>query len=251
MCELYLHSAPAPTADHPWLAEFLTHAAQPFDNPNGWGLAAFCGRDAQEFREAESAANSALASYISANPPRTDVLIAHLRAASSGAISLANTQPISRVVGHGDRVSRLVFVHNGSVADFMDSDTGEALKGCAIGSADSEIAFLRFTDFMNDRPLGDCVPDFHRFACEMAAIGPFNVIVSDGLDILVHSDIRKHQADGDDADFRGPGLYEQNDSRGHLVLTSEPLSDTTEPIPRGTSLHIRAGLILQRYSDAC
>ena len=248
MCELYLHSAPAPTRRHPGLAEFFSHAEPPWDNPDGWGAAFFSALDgdpdAQLFHEPVSATHSALARWVAAHPPESALVIGHIRKGSEGGVILANTQPLSRF-SHGRRV---VFAHNGSVADLRDTQEGRALAHRALGTADSEIALLRFLDWKGERTLAQCAADFPSYAREMAGFGPFNVILSDGSDTLAYSDRRKHAADGEDAGFRGPGLYLRRTEAGGLVLTSEPMMDgmEMEGVARGTTLHIRSADIVSR-----
>ena len=241
MCELYLHSAAAPTSSHPWLGTFLGHAEMPFDNPDGWGLAFYQGDDAQLFHEPLSAAHSSLAEWVGNNPPKTQLVIGHIRKANAGGVQLSNTQPLSRAVGG----RRIVFAHNGSVKDFKKTDKGQALQRRALGTADSEIALLALLDWLGDRRLGGVTEGFAEFARGMAGWGPFNMIVSDGQDTLAYSDRRAHAADGPDAPLRGPGLYTQRGRDGGLVLSSEPFSEAGKGVARGTALHIRGAEIVK------
>ena len=243
MCELYLHTAKAPTSRHPWLAEFIAHARVPFDNPNGWGLAFYEGSDAQLFHEPISAANSELAQWVLAHPPKTDLVIGHLRKASEGGISLANTQPLSRMVNG----RRTLFAHNGSVAALRDTEEGQRLERECLGTADSEVALLKFLHWLGERCLRDAAKGFSDFAHEMAEIGPFNAIITDGTDTLIHSDRRKHASDGEDAEFRGPGLYRHYGADGSLIVTSEPMAEGAVAIPEGTSLHLRDCEVVEAF----
>ena len=240
MCELYLHSADRPTTRHPWLPEFLARSQKPYDNPDGWGVAFHVGDDAQLFHQPEPAHESELARFVETHAYAVKTVVGHLRKASMGDVMLANTQPLSRVVGR----RRLIFAHNGSVAELKTSPEGRTYRDRALGTADSEIALLAFIDFLHGRRLQQCVADFPHFATRMAGIGPFNLIVTDGEDVLAYSDRRQHTGDPPDT-IRGPGLVMQRAS-GSLVLSSEPLAEDTEPIPRGTALHIRGADIVSR-----
>ena len=244
MCEIYLHTARAPTSVHPWLADFIAHAQKPFDNPDGWGLAFYAGADAQLFHEPISAANSELADWVLAHPPKTDLVLGHIRKSTAGGIKLANTQPLSRMVGG----RRMLFAHNGSVAELRKTPEGQRLAERCLGTADSELALLKFLDWLGDRSLADAAEGFADFAREMAELGPFNAVITDGTDTLIHSDRRKHAADEKDAEMRGPGLYRHYGADGSLVVTSEPMADGAQGIPRGTSLHLRDCEIVERVA---
>lgn len=242
MCELYLHASDTRTSDHPRLAEFLDHSREPHDNPDGWGVAFHLGDDAHLFHEPVPAHASELARWVVEHPKNVSTVVAHIRAASTGDVTLANTQPLSRVIGQ----KRILFAHNGSVKPLKESPRGEALCGRALGTADSEVAFLAFVDWACGRALADCVEDFPDFAARMCDYGPFNVIITDGVDVLAHSDRRKHTGE---SEFRGPGLYLQRPRDGSLLLTSQPLMDACDPVPEGTTLHIRGSRVLRRMPD--
>ena len=250
MCELYLHSRPDASRRHPLLGAFLAHAAKPFDNPDGWGLAFHHGDDAQLFHEPVAASDSALAAWLARNPPAAATVVGHLRKATSGAVGLANTQPLSRVVTRrGGGAWRLVFAHNGGVAGFKDSAAGRALAARALGSADSEIALLDFIGVLAGRSLAEAWGDVLHFAARMAGYGPFNVVATDGRDSFAFSDRRAHAADGPDAPLREPGLFLHGFDKA-CVLTSEPMADVPgtapEPLPRGSWLRLREGEVVAR-----
>ena len=244
MCELYLHSAGRPTSRHPWLPEFLARSREPYDNPDGWGVAFHVGDDAQLFHQPEPAHDSELARFVETHAYAVKTVVGHIRKASTGDVTLANTQPLSRVIGR----RRLIFAHNGSVAELKTNPEGRTFRDRALGTADSEIALLAFIDFLHGRRLRQCVADFPHFAARMAGIGPFNLVVTDGEDVLAYSDRRQHTGDPPDT-LRGPGLVMQR-VPGSLVLSSEPLAESSEAVPRGTALHIRGAEVVSRHQGA-
>jgi predicted glutamine amidotransferase len=76
---------------------------------DGWGVAFYDGLDVALFREPGAAADSALVHYLENQGPATGLAISHIRHATRGEVSLANTQPFVRELGGRTHV----FAHNG------------------------------------------------------------------------------------------------------------------------------------------
>ena len=81
-------------------------------NPEGWGLAFYPGKSAQIYKEPIEAGESAMAKFLlSYEHLQSNIFIAHVRLASTGAQSHQNTHPFSREVHR----SEYVFAHNGTL----------------------------------------------------------------------------------------------------------------------------------------
>ena len=201
MCELLALSSRLPTAVTSSLSTFAQHHT----SADGWGVAFYEGADVRLYKEPEPAAESIWLDFIQHRHLSASLIIAHIRHATRGRRSLANTQPFSRELG--GRVH--VFAHNGRL-DTIDRDhAGSWTRYKPIGETDSEIAFCILLERM--APLwGSAVPSlderlavFAGFAAEMRVLGPANFFYSDGDTLFVHAH-RRMQANGSIAP---PGLW--------------------------------------------
>lgn len=113
-------------------------------HPDGWGLAYYVHSHPHIFRSAERAMGSDLFREVS-GLVSTTTLLAHIRKATVGEVSLLNTHPF--------QFANWVFAHNGEVAGFAnDPDVREALsrevderfRGFIMGKTDSEMCFYAF-----------------------------------------------------------------------------------------------------------
>jgi predicted glutamine amidotransferase len=109
---------------------------------DGWGMASF--RDGRPYYVGRSTKpafrdplyDEAIHACASIGPP--NILLAHVRAASSGGVSLENTHPF--IVGG------LVFAHNGTVSGLPRDSQGRAK-----GQTDSELIALLVADRMKEK----------------------------------------------------------------------------------------------------
>ena len=104
MCELFALSASAPVDIRLSLAELARHGGDTGIHADGWGAAFLEGPDASRFREPRAAAYSPWVQCLQDHPVRSNTVIAHIRHATRGAISLANTQPFVRAGRTSPRV---------------------------------------------------------------------------------------------------------------------------------------------------
>lgn len=108
-------------------------------NPDGWGLAYYVDGKPHLRRKAASASRDP-GFPASATRIYTNALVAHVRRASVGNVSLANTHPF--------RAGRWVFAHNGTIPGFeavqrrMKPETPTSLLRLRRGTTDSELCFL-------------------------------------------------------------------------------------------------------------
>lgn len=113
-------------------------------HPDGWGLAYYVHSHPHVFRSAERALGSDLFREVS-GLVSTTTLLAHIRKATCGEISLLNTHPF--------QFANWVFAHNGEVGGYAESqevrdalrrEVDERFRGFIMGKTDSETCFYVF-----------------------------------------------------------------------------------------------------------
>lgn len=146
MCRLYGYLSEQPTrvecglvcAQNSMLAQSGgDRRGQP--NPDGWGVAYFIDGAPRVERQVLSAAEDQRF-LVAAEEICTPALVAHVRAATVGEVSIENLHPFA--------VGRWVFAHNGTVAAFdrirhqLADDLPAWLAQERIGTTDSELCFV-------------------------------------------------------------------------------------------------------------
>lgn len=207
MCELLALSSSRPARLTFSLTKLASHSAEPGVAPDGWGVAFYEGHDVALFREAVPAAGSALVRFLESEGPQTGLAISHIRHATQGHASLANTQPFSRAMA-----GRMhVFAHNGNLEGLPCHSHGPRDTFRPVGETDSERAFAIILERMD--PLWqetELPPIAHRHAAlskvaaELRKLGPCNFLYADGDALFVHGDRRKQRAGGQTG---APGLW--------------------------------------------
>ncbi len=205
MCELFAMSARFPTTIHLSLDELARHGGAVGPHRDGWGLAFVEGRDALVVREAEAASESALVSFLQAHDQRSALVLAHLRRATQGARSIANTQPFQRELAGRAHL----FAHNGMLPGIEGDDRFATRRFRRLGETDSEHAFCALLERL--APLWeegvpsveDRVREIERFAAELRPLGPANFLYADNDVLFAHGDRRR----GDDGAIHPPGLH--------------------------------------------
>jgi predicted glutamine amidotransferase len=110
MCELFAMSSRSPTRVSLSLELLAARGAPGGSLADGWGVACYDGRDVRLMRDPEPAGDSPwLKGALAAGRPNSRTVIAHIRHATQGGLSLANTQPFARELD--GRIH--VFAHNG------------------------------------------------------------------------------------------------------------------------------------------
>lgn len=259
--------------------ELARHGGGSGPHAHGWGVAFINGRDVQLVKEPQAATDSACLRFLQDQAPRGEQVLAHVRKATQGAISLANTQPFRRELG-----GRLhVFAHNGD----LKPDDGDLHGSCRpIGETDSERAFCRLLADLQPLWLGPgCssettttpgppsiaarVAVLRDFAAALRPRGPANFLYSDGELLIAHGH-RRTQADGT---IRPPGLHwlerrcpssgcletaglrieppaagqasDEAEEQRVVLVASVPLSDEAwQPLAEGELLVLQQGRVL-------
>jgi glutamine amidotransferase len=186
MCELFgLSSRVATTASFS-LEKLARHGAVGQPNVDGWGLAFFDARDVRLYKEPEPAGDSVWLRFILERQLECTLAISHIRRASQGALTHANTQPFTRELGGRSHV----FAHNGDLRGLRGLEARGAERFRPIGETDSEQAFCillqRLAPLWEGREPSAAarVAVIEAFAAEMREHGEANFLYSDG-DLLV------------------------------------------------------------------
>lgn len=206
MCELFCLASRLPTVATLSLRRFAEHGGLEHRLIDGWGLALYDGGDLRLYREPSPARDDPWLAFIESRSVATALLISHIRHATRGAITLANTQPFAREIG-----GRMhCFAHNGRLPFIEELHSNELSRYRPIGDTDTEYAACLLFESMAPLWAGPTVPSLHDrlaavtgFAARMREIGPANFLYSDGMTLFAHGH-RRTQADGTIAP---PGLW--------------------------------------------
>jgi glutamine amidotransferase len=255
-------SSRAPTRVTLSLGRLAARGAPNGSLADGWGVACYAGRDVRLIREPEPAGGSPwLKATLEAGRPLSRLVLAHIRHATQGARSLANTQPYARELG-----GRMhVFAHNGMLPGVEAAFPSAGARFQPVGETDSEAAFCgllnRLAPLWRDGPppAEARLAAFRAFAREAAELGPANILYCDGEILFAHGHRRK-QPDGRIAppglhwlkrkcDAESDGLAEAGveiaaspEPQSLILFASVPLSDEAwTPLGEGEVMATTAG----------
>jgi len=192
MCELFAMNSKFPTDVNFSLQEFARHSGEPGLHKDGWGVAFAMHRDFKVIKEPMPARDSACVQYIEHQGIRSEVVISHIRKASSPKVlTYENTHPFDREL-YGRRV---VFAHNGHVPDLHTLPRFGQGRFMPMGQTDSEQIFCYLLNRIVEH-----IPDpaeynewrVHEVLAEYSprirALGKFNFLFSDGQYLFAHGD---------------------------------------------------------------
>lgn len=249
MCELLGLSSLHPTELSLSLSELARHGGDTGHHADGWGLGWVEGRAVELLRGTEPAATSALVRHLLGSPRPSSLFVAHVRKATVGPRTLANTQPFVRVLGGRQHL----FAHNGDVRSLPTCGG----RFAPVGDTDSERAWCALLTRLEPLWASGRVPPlearlavFAELAAELAPLGPANLLYTDTDALFVHAH-RRTQSSGR---VEAPGLHvlERTCSRDGSVqrvalVASVPLTDEPwEALPEGTVLVLQGGAVLAR-----
>jgi predicted glutamine amidotransferase len=206
VCELFCLSGRLPTRATLSLETFARHGGYNGNAVDGWGIAFFDGRDVRLYKEPEPASDSAWLDFVEQRRLPSRLILSHIRHATQGCISLANTQPFLRELGGRSHV----FAHNGQLGGIANGAAGERRRFRPLGETDSEIAFCLLLEQIAPLWAAGAEPSLEarlsvvmRFAARMRELGPANFLYADGNMLFAHGH-RRTQIDGGIAP---PGLW--------------------------------------------
>jgi len=152
---------------------------------DGWGIAFFEDKGVRLFLDPQPSAQSPVAELVRNYPIRSLNVIAHIRKATQGVVSLENTHPFQRELWG----RYWVFAHNGNLPQFQPELNGSFLP---VGNTDSERIFCWLLQSLRSR-YGDAPPArdelfaaLHELIYPLSGMGIFNFLLSNGECMYAH-----------------------------------------------------------------
>ncbi|MCU6434190.1 class II glutamine amidotransferase [Undibacterium sp. Jales W-56] len=191
MCQLLGMNCNTPTDIVFSFTGFATRGGRTDEHKDGWGIAFFEGNGVRHFVDHQAAVASPIAELIKRYPIKSKNVIAHIRKATQGQVTLENCHPFVRECWG----RYWVFAHNGDLKDFAPK-LDSAYR--PVGSTDSEQAFCYVLQEMR-RQFGATLPSMAELTnflrlitTEIARYGTFNMMLSNGEALFVHCSTKLH-----------------------------------------------------------
>ncbi len=186
MCQLLGMNCNTPTDICFSFTGFQARGGGTDHHSDGWGIAFFEGRSARLFIDAQPSSSSPIAALVCQYPIHSKNIVAHIRKATQGAVTLENTHPFMREAWG----RHWIFAHNGNLAEFAPPLDGNFLP---VGSTDSEYAFCWILQELRHR-FGATLPDddalfaaVHELTLELAPHGTCNFLLATGERLIAHA----------------------------------------------------------------
>ena len=184
MCELLGMSANVPTDIRFSFAALARRGGETGPHADGWGITFYEGRGCRSFHDPEPSARSELAKLLRRYPIKSRIVVAHVRKANRGRVSLENTHPFSRELWG----RRWTFAHNGQLKGVKRLPLGRFEP---IGTTDSEHAFCWMLSQLQERfpkppraaTLEAAIAGYARILSER---GVFNMLLTDSRVLYAH-----------------------------------------------------------------
>lgn len=269
MCELFGLSSSAPVEVKYSLHSFAEHGGLIHPNKSGWGIAYHEGKDVLLIKEPAPASDSPWVRFVESQPLTSTCIVAHVRYATAGLPSYANTHPFVRELG-----GRMhFFAHNGGFDGIWDKFPLAPDSFHPVGETDSEYGFCLLLGRLaplwrrsdGPPPLQDRLDVVAETAADLRRLGSANFLYSDGDLLFAHAH-RRHWDEGGGrfSEPRPPGLSMAkrrdllvkglhvalpDEDTDALFLASVPLTaEGWTAIPEGTVLALRDGSEQARVS---
>ncbi len=190
MCQLLGMNCNTPTDVMFSFTGFAERGGRTDHHADGWGIAFFEGRGLRHFVDHSPAFDSPVAELIRRYPIKSRNVIAHIRKATQGEISLENCHPFVRELWG----RYWVFAHNGDLLDFHPRLHGSFKP---VGTTDSERAFCWIMQELAKSHAG--VPTVEELTLTLRELTPrvsrhgtFNFMLSNGQALWAHASTHLH-----------------------------------------------------------
>ncbi len=146
---------------------------------DGWGITFYEDKGCRTFKDPLPSFNSPIARLVQEYPIKSHSVVAHIRQANRGPVSLENTHPFTRELWGRN----WTYAHNGQLKGYRQLETGTFRP---VGETDSEKAFcwiLHKLATRYPRTPGNWPAVFRyigELAGELRQKGVFNMLLSDG-----------------------------------------------------------------------
>ena len=161
------------------------------DHSDGFGIAFFEDKACRLFVDNQSAVESPIAELVRNYPIKSRNVIAHIRKATQGKITLENSHPFIRELWG----RQWIFAHNGDLHDFEPKLAG---RYTPVGNTDSERAFCYLLDHLVEKfgfvePKTEQIFDaLKEIAPKIAEYGTFNYCLSNGQALFSYATTKLH-----------------------------------------------------------
>ena len=187
MCQLLGLNANTPTDV---MFSFTGFATRAEEHKDGFGIAFFEGAGVRLMVDVQSARHSPVAQMVRSYPIKSDNIIAHIRKATQGRVTLANTHPFVRELWG----RYWVFAHNGDLKGFAPRLHGAFRP---VGETDSELAFCwLMQELAKAHASVPGIEELTRTLRELARVpaahGTFNFMLSNGQALWAHCSTHLH-----------------------------------------------------------
>ena len=187
MCQLLGMNANTPTDV---MFSFTGFATRAEEHKDGFGIAFFEDAGVRLMVDAQSARTSPVAEMVRRYPIKSSHIVAHIRKATQGRVTLANTHPFQRELWG----RYWVFAHNGDLKGFEPRLHG-AFK--PVGETDSERAFCWLMQELAKAhasvpSVAELTATLRELATTPAAHGTFNFILDNGQALWAHCSTHLH-----------------------------------------------------------
>jgi predicted glutamine amidotransferase len=190
MCQLLGLNCATPTDASFSFTGFCQRGGRTDHHADGWGIAFFEGRGMRIFLDHLSAADSPMAEFVRNYPLKSKNIIAHVRKATEGAVTLENAHPFTRALWG----RHWVFAHNGDLKNYHPHLHGAFHP---VGSTDSERAFCWLMQELAKSHAGlpsvcELTRTLRELVPQIAAHGTANFLLSNGEAMWAHCTTHLH-----------------------------------------------------------
>jgi predicted glutamine amidotransferase len=185
MCQLLGMNCNTPTDVMFSFTGFAERGGRTDAHSDGWGVAFFEGKGLRHFVDHQAACDSPIADLIRHYPIKSRQVIAHIRKATQGEVSLENCHPFVRELWG----RYWVFAHNGN----LDNYAPRLHAGFhPVGSTDSERAFCWLMQELAKSHVGvpsvaELTLTLRELIPQIARHGTFNFLLSNGEALWAHA----------------------------------------------------------------
>ena len=185
MCQLLGLNCKTPTDATFSFTGFCQRGGRTDEHADGWGIAFFEGAGVRHFIDHQPAADSPLAELIQRYPIKSRNIIAHVRKATQGVVTLENSHPFVRELWG----RYWVFAPNGDLKEFAPRMHGSFRP---VGSTDSELAFCWIMQELAKSHAGlpsveELTLTLKELVSSIARHGTFNFLLSNGEALWAHA----------------------------------------------------------------
>ena len=231
MCQLLGMNCNTPTDVTFSFTGFAQRGGNTADHADGWGIAFFEDRGLRHFVDHLPAVDSPVAELIRRYPIKSRNVIAHIRKATQGLVSLQNCHPFVRELWG----RYWVFAHNGDLKDFRPRLHAHFHP---VGDTDSEHAFCWIMQELAKShasvpSIAELTITLKELAARIAPHGTFNFLLSNGQALWAHASTglyyieRKHpfsEAQLSDEDVRIDFATQTTATDRVAVIVTAPLT---------------------------